>query len=209
MKKLFCALALGAAAFAASPASAATIAFDDAYAFGGNNYNPATYYQGSQGVTIGGTYWGVIGGNGNGDPGNWNLAGTNGSAFLGCNQGSNCSPTFTFANNVATLSLDLGTPGFAGWTVSFTVSALLDGVTVATQNLTRTAAGDPGPWGSVSFNTTLDQIQVTATYGGSAFAFGIDNLVFTNAAPVPEPAALGLVGLGLLGIAAGRRRKAS
>ena len=55
-----------------------TINFDDAFAENGNGFNPATYYSG---VSISGTYFGVVGGVGNGDPGNWSLAGSNGSVF--------------------------------------------------------------------------------------------------------------------------------
>ena len=43
-----------------------TINFDDAFAEHGNGFNPATYYSG---VSISGTYFGVVGGVGNGDPG--------------------------------------------------------------------------------------------------------------------------------------------
>lgn len=208
MKKLSFGLAVAAVMGVASTASAATIAFDDAYAFGGNLFRPGTFYQGSQGVTISGTYLGTIGGIGNGDPGNWSLLGTNGSAFLGCNAGLSCSPTFSFASDVASLSLDLGLGGNPGWTANFSVTALLDGVPVATQGLTLAAVSDPGPWGTVSFDTPLDQIRVTATYGGGAFAFGIDNVVYTNATGVPEPATLGLFGLAVLGLGAARRFKA-
>jgi hypothetical protein len=52
----------------ATCAAAATISFDDAYA--ASVFNPATYYKALDGVTISGTYTGVIGGVGNGDPGN-------------------------------------------------------------------------------------------------------------------------------------------
>jgi hypothetical protein len=206
MRNLFFGLAMAAAIGISPAASAATIAFDDAYA--ANVSRPATSYQESQGVTIGGTYFATVGGIGNGDPGNWRLGGTNGSAFLGCNSGVSCSPTFSFASDVSSLSLDLGLGGNLGWTANFTVTALLDGMPVATQGLTLAAVSNPGPWGTVSFDTTLDQIRVTATYGGGAFAFGIDNVVYTNATGVPEPATLGLFGLAVLGLGAARRFKA-
>jgi hypothetical protein len=83
------------------------IAFDDAYASLGEGGNPATCCS-SEGVTINGSYYGLVGGAGNGDPGNWSLEGTNGSAFLGCNEGSSCSPTFNLFSHVSEVSLDIG-----------------------------------------------------------------------------------------------------
>src|ERR1019366_2643077 len=83
--------------FSGHAASAGVLTFDDAYAALGQGGNPATYYS-SEGVTISGTYFGLVGGVGNGDPGNWSLEGTNGYAFLGCNEGDSCSPTFTFTS---------------------------------------------------------------------------------------------------------------
>ena len=74
-----------------------TIAFDDAFAEHGNGFNPASYYPG---VSISGTYFGVVGGVGNGDPGNWSLAGSNGSVFLGVNTGTGSSQTFSFSSPV-------------------------------------------------------------------------------------------------------------
>ena len=73
-------------------AQASLIAFDDAWSALGQSGDPGSFYVESDGATISGIYTGLIGGNGNGDPGNWNLEGINGSAFLGCNSGDSCSP---------------------------------------------------------------------------------------------------------------------
>ena len=79
--------------------AASIIAFDDLYAAQGEGSSAATFY-----LRV---LWGncqrdelwlsAVGGVGNGDPGNWHLNGTNGPAFLGCNSGNFCSPTFTWA----------------------------------------------------------------------------------------------------------------
>ena len=100
-------LAAALITLASGAASAATINFDDAYELLGDLGNPATFYS-SEGVTISGTYLGIVPGKGYGDPGGWGLEGTNGSASLGCNAGNNCSPTFDFASPVDDVSLDGG-----------------------------------------------------------------------------------------------------
>ena len=182
---------------ATSTSQADTVAFDDAWAALGQGGDPATFYQPD--LTISGTYFGVVGGNGNGDPGNWNLEGTNGSAFLGSNRIPQSNPTFTFATPLADVSLDVGLPGF-NWGIDFLVTAKLGGSTVATEAFNMTSFGDPGPWRTVSFNVPLDSVMVQMTDNpGGGFAFGIDNLVFT---PIPEPGAaamLGLIGIPLVG----------
>lgn len=110
--------------FGGQIASAATVTFDDAYASLGDLGNPATYYS-SEGLTISGTYLGVIGGIGHGDPGGWGLEGTNGSVFLGCNDGDSCSPTFNFSSSVDDVSVDIGLAN--DWSATFTVTGYLGG----------------------------------------------------------------------------------
>ena len=53
-------------------------------------------------ATDDGTTWGGLG---NGDPGNWDLEGTNGSTFMGMN-GNSYGLTMNFASDIAGFSLD-------------------------------------------------------------------------------------------------------
>ena len=185
MRKLMaCVVALAATA-AAAPA--ATIRFDDARAVLGNGGNPATFYTVSQGVTFSGTYFGLVGGNGNGDPGNWNLEGTNGSAFLGTNQGIGTGPNILFSAPQGNVTLDVGQPGF-NWTNSFTATSYLNGVVVQALVFNLSSPTDPGNWHTVSFTSPLDRIEIRLG-AGNGFGFGVDNINF-QAAATPEPVSL-------------------
>ena len=193
---------------ATSTSQADIVAFDDAWSYGGDGFQPSTFYvlenPTQPAVTISGnSYYGVGGGNGNGDPGDWNLEGTNGSAFLAVELWSYTQDTvFTFATPVNVLSLDVGVPGY-DISVDFLVTAKLGGSTVATETFNVTSPIDPGNWHTVSFNVPLDSVTVEVT-GGDGYAFGIDNLDFffdDTFTPVPAPGAalLGLLGLSLVG----------
>ena len=178
--------------------AASIIAFDDLYAAGGSGASAATFYLAPYGVTVSGTNYGAVGGIGNGDPGNWHLNGTNGPAFLGCNSGNSCSPTFTWASPISSVSVDVGLPAFS-WNANFLVQELLSNVVVGSDsfNLVSGSSGG-GPWHTSSFNGQLNQLKITASFN-SGIALGVDNVVFT-AASVPEPASFGLTGIALFGL---------
>lgn len=95
--------------------------------------------------------------------------------------------------------------GGASDTVTFTVNDLINEVLTFD-------AGDPFQSFSYAFNLISDTLVVFGmnTAGGDNIGPIIDNVSLERVEPthVPEPATLGLFGLGLLGIAAGRRRKA-
>jgi hypothetical protein len=193
----------------ASSAAALTIAFDDARF--PVNTDPYQFYPG---VTITNSRFGttnqIAEGTGYGDPGNWDMAGTNGSVFLATNQAATVM-TFAYDQAVTETTLDVGGPGdfFNPATAStFTGTAFLGGsqvgVFTTTVNASLRVSDGPGFWGTltltgVSFDSfTLSQ----AGFGG----WGVDN-VQVDLQAVPEPGSALLMGLGLAGLAGVRRRE--
>ena len=203
MKRLLLPLFSAALLSVTAHASVVTLAFDDEYAQNSNGASPNTFYKSLYGVTISGTYAGVIGGIGNGDPGNWGLYGTNGSAFLGTNQGSNTSLTFTFNQPATFFTIDIGARA-SGNTVGLTATGYNGSTAVGTpQTFLETSNSTAnGTWGTLSYGSTpITSITILPTSGvNSTFAYGFDNVTFTPSG-VPEPSTwfLLLAGLGLLG----------
>ncbi len=123
--------------------------------------------------------------------------------------------TFSFlGTDVATFNVVAGTPG------TVTVTGLLGGQTVGTDSYTVNAVDFPGPNDNPSryanWTTELASglagkqidtllVNLPATSFDQAYA-AIDNLQLETG--VPEPASLSLLGAGLLGLAAYRRRRA-
>ena len=145
---------------------------------------------------------GTIGGLGAGDPGNWGVAGTNGSTFSGFNGGSYAA-TIGFASAVNGFRLDSSRTNGSSVGDTLTVSAYLLGSLLGTQNI---LFGDINSWTTVSFSGLLDEIRIQGN--GSGFhPFGVDNLVFGVGRGVPEPStwALMIGGFGLAGVALRRR----
>jgi len=79
--------------------------------------------------------------------------------------------------------------------------------TVTGAQVTATPTGDQGAAGTryVNITSTVKFDRVVAT--SSEFAFEIDNIAYNATIPVPAPAALGVFGVGLLGLAWAARRR--
>lgn len=199
--------AIAVVGVALSQASAETITFDEFAYDNGNGTIPAGRYS-ALGVTFNGTDDGSTwGGVSNGDPGNWDLEGTNGAGFSGFN-GESYVMTLLFASDITSFSLDASRSLGSQAGDSITLEAYLNNVLVAS---TSAIFGDINAWVTLSLVGGLwDEIRWIGA-GNDFHPFGVDNINFTFAdREVPLPAALPmfLAGLAGLGFARGRKRRA-
>lgn len=182
--------------------AAVTITFDE---FPATNINsPITAEYAGLGITFGADNSGTWGGLSAGDPGSWNLEGTNGSAFLG-NNGLNNSSTYVtsifFSSLINNVSFDASRSLGSSDGQTLTVNAYHGATLVASQTITF---GGINSWTPVSFSTAgIDSLILDGSDAGFS-PYGIDNLVV--AVPEPEMYGMLLAGLGLMGFMASRRR---
>lgn len=146
-----------------------TLDMDAAWAANGQGSDPTAYY-GTYGLTFDNAYgYGLIGGVGNGDPGNWSIEGSNGSAAWGLWEGEH---GIGFGTVVHGVSLDF----LRGYTdYDFTVYALLGEHMVGRAEVSLVGAFDVE---TVSFPGPVDQV-VWYLNG----IIGLDNLRFEGSCP--------------------------
>jgi len=132
-----------------------------------------------------------------GDPGGWDIEGTNGTQFMGFN-GSSYSATMLFDTTINAFRLDAArsSGSSAGNTVK--IEGYLNGVLI---NFMTVTLGDINEWSTLSIDGSFDKIVMFGN-GNGFRPFGVDNIQW-NA--VPTPSSLALLGLG--GLLAGRRRR--
>ncbi|MCK4625357.1 MAG: PEP-CTERM sorting domain-containing protein [Phycisphaerae bacterium] len=140
----------------------------------------------------------IFGGISAGDPGNWDLEGTNGPAFLGFNGSSYSLATTFFEQDMNYVSLDVSRSNGSSAGNTFTLEAYDGGTLVDARTV---ILGPINDWTSVTVSGP--GIDRTEWYGeGSGFhPFGVDNLYF-----IPEPATLSLLAAGALALIRRRRK---
>ena len=182
--------------------AATVIDFEDAYNALGYTGNPVSFYQASDGVRFEGNNFGLLADVSNGDPGNFNLEGTNGPASLSVNT-INHVIDMVFDSAFSSLVLDLGISN--GLTSEITIDTYIGNVLQDSNviNLTDGLNNGLGDWHELDWSNR-DRVKLTASGGWRAWA--IDNLRIDEQQQVPEPTTLALLGLGLAGIGFRRRK---
>ena len=199
---------------ASQSAIAATITFDE---FSANKNNTAiTSLYAPLGVAFGIDNSSIWSGLSQGDPGNWNLEGSNGAAFLG-NNGINNSNSYVtsinFSSLMSNVSFDVSRSNGSQPGQTLTASAYGGTALLSSQSI---VFGAINSWTSIAFGMGgISSLVIRGSATGFS-PFGLDNLQFTRtnnlvvsgvnqpqvevtAVPEPETYALMIAGLGLLG----------
>lgn len=152
------------------------------------------------GVTISGTDDGSTwGGLSNGDPGNWDLQGTNGPIFSGFN-GTSYSLLMNFSTFVTNFSLDVSRSLGSDTGDQFRLEGMQGGVVVESHTITLAGINE---WATVSISSPVDAIRWQG-FGVGFHPFGVDNIQWR---PIPECSTLSLALIGA--VALYRRRRCS
>ena len=176
------------------------LTFDDLPAFSqvGNQYS-------AEGVSFSLTDIGVQEGLANGDSGGWGVNGDNGPYFDGFNGNPSYGTTLTFTSPVSNFSVDSSRTNGSSDGDQLTVDAFNGATLLGTQTITFNAINT---WTTVALDFSgITSVTIQGS-GASFHPFGIDNIVYTQGASVPEPAsaALMLIGAAAFLLKAARRR---
>jgi len=162
-------------------ANAEVFDFEDAETALGHGGDPANFYQ-VNGLVFTGSYFGVISGTSNGDPGNFKLEGTNGPASLAATSipAASESIEMSFSSTLNTLCFDLGAAYFnqtqTPVPLDIRIISSLNGIQQSNQLVTLEDAlkNGEGTWYLRGF-TNIDKISLEAVAGGGTWA--VDNIV--------------------------------
>lgn len=189
---------------AAGAAQATTITFDEFPADDANGAFAANRYA-ALGVTFvldddGNTRGGLS----NGDPGNWDVDGTNGPIFSGFNE--TYMAAMLFAGDINGFRLDASRTAGSSDGQTLTVEGYNDGGLVDALTLTL---GDINSWSTFSLAGVFDEVRWQGSTGTGFSPFGIDDINWNEGGVVPEPGtwALMILGFGAAGVALRNRRR--
>jgi uncharacterized membrane protein len=201
-------------------AIATTITFDE---FSANNNNTAiTNLYAPLGVVFGLDNSSTWSGLSQGDPGNWKLEGSNGTAFLGNNGINNNSAYITsinFSSLMSNVSFDISRSNGSSVGQILTASAYGGTTLLSSKSI---MFGAINSWTSIAFGMGGISSLIIASSATGFSPFGLDNLQFNatnnllvsgiiqpqvevSAIPEPETYALMIAGLGLLGFLSRRK----
>lgn len=208
----------------AQSALAATITFDEFSA--GNSNAAVTSLYAPLGVSFDTGNSGIWSGLSQGDPGNWALEGSNGSAFLGnngINNGGSYITGILFSTLMSGVSFDVARSNGSSSGQALVASAYNGSTLLSSQSI---VLGSVNSWTSVLFGIGgISSLIITGSATGFS-PFGLDNLQFNatgntllsgldvsriDVTPIPEPEtyAMMLAGLGLLGFISRHRKQKS
>jgi hypothetical protein len=129
---------------------------------------------GALGVHFALSDFGVVGGLGEGDPGNWSLEGTNGTAFMGFNGSPSYDMDIHFDARVVDFSMDASRSNGSGDGDGLSVQFWMGDETVFK---TEIAFKEINTWTTISYAGPLDRVTFQGS-GGGFHPYGVDNIVF-------------------------------
>jgi hypothetical protein len=155
------------------PAGAATISFDEIPPANDYLAPPLSEEYAHMGAHFIATDDGVLwSGMSDGDPGEWSLEGTNGSAFVGFN-GFSFSLTMLLDEAVEGFQLDVARAAGSNWRAGFTLAGFRNGEFVEETFVDLGATGI-NEWSTAALSQPVDEVQMIGSGGWQPF--GVDNV---------------------------------